>query len=94
MAYFTTERGCGQGVPDSPSTWTSFFDIPLRALKLADSTPSFLHATTGASQAGTDSAYADDLATVSRTQAGLQRKMDVVSAFASIFNLLGYTKSV
>ena len=86
MAYFTTERGCGQGVPDSPSNWTSFFDIPLRALKLADSTPSFLHATTGISQAGTDSAYADDLATVSRTQVGLQRKMDVVSAFASIFH--------
>jgi hypothetical protein len=33
----------------------------LRALRLADSTPSFLHATTGVSQAGTDSAYADDL---------------------------------
>ena len=87
MAYFTTLQGCGQGDPDSPANWTGFFDIILRALQRADSTPSFFHATTSVPSQGSDSAYADDLATVSRTQEGLQRKMDVVSAFASLFGL-------
>ena len=87
LAFFTTLRGCSQGDPTSPSNWTAFFDILLRALIQVEATPSFFHPSHGVAAPGSDSAYADDLATLSRTKEGLQIKMDIVSAFASIFGL-------
>ena len=87
LAFFTTLRGCSQGDPTSPSNWTAFFDILLRALTQVEATPSFFHPSHGVAAPGSDSAYADDLATLSRTKEGLQIKMDIVSAFASIFGL-------
>jgi hypothetical protein len=87
LAFFTTLRGCSQGDPTSPANWTAFFDILLRALQLVDDSPSFYHVTSGVADTGADSAYADDLATVSSTAEGLQAKIDIVSAFASMFGL-------
>ena len=88
LGFFTTRRGCSQGDPASPANWTAFFDILLRALQMVDDSPAFFQYTTGIPFEGKDSAYADDLATLSGSQMGLQRKMEIVSAFATIFGLI------
>jgi hypothetical protein len=77
----------GKATLTAQPTGRAFSTSSCEPYKRADSTPSFFHATTSVPSQGCDSAYADDLATVSRTQEGLQRKMDVVSAFASLFGL-------
>jgi len=80
---FTTDRGVGQGDVQSPIIWAGFFDILLRALEIGRS-PSDTHST---SLRIADPAFADDLATLARSLQHLQAKADIVSAFATLFNL-------
>jgi len=83
---FEAEVGTGQGDVGSPLNWIAFFDILLCALEKPDENRPFirfchrlLHIT--------DTGYADDLVSGESTLAGLQRKADIVSAFAIIFGL-------
>jgi hypothetical protein len=83
---FSTGRGTGQGDVTSPTLWGCFFDILLRAL---ESTPSdfLVRGSNGFIYGVGDTAYADDLLSISATPANLQAKADVVSAFALMFGL-------
>jgi hypothetical protein len=86
-AHFTTERGVGQGDVQSPIIWAGFFDILLRALELDPSSTVTGNTPTTDFTRLHDPAFADDLATIARKLADLQRKADIVSAFALIFDL-------
>ena len=82
------KRGCGQGTVLSPSTWIAFFDMLLCSLAAATSdddlilpsSPSQLHS-------AKDPCYMDDLLTLAHSQATLQQKADIVSAFCIIFGV-------
>ena len=76
---FPAARGVPQGDVASPFGWNAVYDILLRALTLQRRT-----LPDPASQA---IAYADDLLSLSSTQACLQQQADLVSAFAQIFEL-------
>ena len=82
---FPAARGVPQGDVASPFGWNAVYDILLRALTIQRRT-----LPDPAAQA---IAYADDLLSLSSTQACLQQQADLVSAFAQIFELdLAHTK--
>ena len=83
---FEAEVGTGQGDVGSPLNWIAFFDILLCALD-SDSTDRPMVRAKGKVHQTRDTGYADDLVSIMTTLFGLQRKADIVSAFAIIFGL-------
>jgi hypothetical protein len=83
---FTAEVGTGQGDVTSPLNWIAFFDILLCALDTTDPDKPLIRAK-GRILPTRDTGYADDLVSVMTTLSGLQRKADIVSAFAIVFGL-------
>ena len=84
---FTTRRGCSQGDPPSPSHWDAFFDILMRALELGCQEPCVLLGKNRLPHHMGDAAFIDDLTTASPTYLTLQRKIEIVCAFALAFCL-------
>ena len=76
---FPAARGVPQGDVASPFGWNAVYDILLRTLTLQRRT--LLDPTAQAI------AYADDLLSVSSTQACLKQQADLVSAFSQIIEL-------
>ena len=85
-APFSSEKGTGQGDVSSPILWCAFFDILLRTLELVPSDFQVRGANGVITVVG-DTAYADDLLSISATASNLQSKADIVSAFAIAFGL-------
>ena len=83
---FVAEVGTGQGDVGSPLNWIAFFDILLCALDEDDTDRPLLRAK-GSLHRSRDTGYADDLVSITTTLSGLQRKADIVSAFAIMFGL-------
>ena len=78
--------GTPQGDTPSPTNWNAAFDILLRALESANLHP-FLVRSGSSLHPVQDTAYADDLFSISARKEGLQLKADIVSAFAGIFGI-------
>ena len=78
--------GTPQGDTPSPTNWNAAFDILLRALESANTHP-FLTRTGSTLHPMQDTAFADDLFSLSARKEGLQLKADIVSAFAGIFGI-------
>ena len=78
--------GTPQGDTPSPTNWNAAFDILLRALESANLFP-FLTRSGSHLHPVQDTAFADDLFSISARREGLQLKADIVSAFASIFGI-------
>ena len=78
--------GTPQGDTPSPTNWNAAFDILLRALETANLHP-FLVRSGSTLHPVQDTAYADDLFSISARKEGLQLKADIVSAFAGIFGI-------
>ena len=83
---FFPQTGTSQGDTPSPTNWNASLDVLLRALHAIDPTP-FLVRTDNHLSHQEDTAYADDLFSISARREGLQLKADVVSAFTIIFGL-------
>ena len=85
---FSTHQGTGQGDIVSPTLWTAFFDILLKTLEADTRSHNFyVRGAAGHIIAQPDLAYADDLISIAATKEALQRKADLVSAFALSFHL-------
>ena len=82
----STVTGTSQGDTPSPTNWNAAFDILLRALEGSDPTP-FLIRLRHSLHPVQDTAFADDLFSVSALREGLQIKADIISAFAAIFGI-------
>ena len=78
--------GTPQGDTPSPTNWNAAFDILLRALEAANLHPFFIRSGPNLHPVQ-DTAYADDLFSISARREGLQLKADIVSAFAGIFGI-------
>ena len=78
--------GTPQGDTPSPTNWNAAFDILLRALENANLHPFFVRSGSSLYPVQ-DTAYADDLFSISARKEGLQLKADIVSAFAGIFGI-------
>ena len=85
-APFRSHKGTGQGDVSSPLLWCAFFDILLRALEMVPSDFQVRGANGHLATIG-DTAYADDLLSISASSHNLQAKADIVSAFAVAFGL-------
>jgi hypothetical protein len=83
---FFPETGTSQGDTPSPTNWNASLDVLLRALHAIDPSP-FLVRTDNKLSHQEDTAYADDLFSISARREGLQLKADIVSAFTIIFGL-------
>ena len=83
---FFPETGTSQGDTPSPTNWNASLDVLLRALHAIDPTP-FMVRTENKLSHQEDTAYADDLFSISARREGLQKKADIVSAFTIIFGL-------
>jgi len=83
---FKAEVGTGQGDVGSPLNWIAFFDILLCALDREHSDCPLIRSK-GRLTKARDTGYADDLVSIMTSLAGLQRKANIVSAFAIIFGL-------
>ena len=69
---FVRERGTTQGDVSSPHAWTAFFDIALQALAMTDPSLHFqMSNVRDASATVSDLGYADDLVSLSSSQAAL-----------------------
>jgi len=83
--------GTPQGDVSSPPNWIAFFDILLAALALLARTHpecSFLSpGRHGALLPVGDISFADDLKSIAASLRGLKHKANVVSAFATLFDL-------
>ena len=84
---FDAVVGTGQGDIPSPCNWNAFFDILLEALASSTLHPLYTRGLDHQIRATQDTAYADDLLSISATCAGLQSKADIVSAFCVIFGM-------
>jgi hypothetical protein len=78
--------GTPQGDTPSPTNWNAAFDILLRALEAANLHPFFIRSGCQLHPVQ-DTAYADDLFSISARKEGLQLKADIVSAFAGVFGI-------
>ena len=85
--YLIAARGVGQGDTPSPFIWDAFFDILLVALKIGAQGNFWLRASGDRLVEMRDTAYADDLLSPTSELQLLQRKANIVSAFAMIFGL-------
>ena len=83
---FFPATGTSQGDTPSPVNWNASLDVLLRALHAIDPTPFFVRTNDNIHPLD-DTAYADDLFSISSRREGLQAKADVVSAFTIIFGL-------
>jgi exonuclease III len=83
---FLGVTGTAQGDTPSPSNWTASFDIPLRALELAQTYP-FMVRTDITVDYSQDLAFADDVYSLAARREGLQDKADVMSAAAAILGI-------
>ena len=83
---FFPATGTSQGDTPSPTNWNASLDVLLRALHAIDPSP-FLVRTDNKLSHQEDTAYADDLFSISARREGLQLKADIVSAFTIIFGL-------
>jgi hypothetical protein len=83
---FHPHTGTAQGDTPSPVNWNATLDVLLRALQDIDPTP-FLVRTDIDIHPISDTAYADDLFSISARREGLQLKADTVSAFTIIFGI-------
>ena len=79
--------GTGQGDIPSPCNWNAFFDILLVALATSTHQSFSTRGPDHLLRPTQDTAYADDLLSVSATGPGLQRKADIVSAFCIVFGM-------
>ena len=84
---FDAVVGTGQGDIPSPCNWNAFFDILLTALSSASTQPFSTRSQDHLIRTTQDTAYADDLLSISATTVGLQAKADIVSAFCIIFGM-------
>ncbi len=84
---FSTGQGTGQGDISSPDIWNSFMDMLLTALAIGTESDFLFKCDNDSLIPQRDLAYADDLISISARHHTLQRKADVVSAFALIFGL-------
>jgi len=75
---FYPETGPPQRDTPSPMNWNAVLDVPLQALHDIDPTP-YLIRTDSALYPPADTAYADDLFSISAHREGLQLKADLVS---------------
>eukprot|EP01041_Mallomonas_annulata_P042131 gene42131-biopygen6183 len=83
------ERGMGPGdVTTSPLCWTALFDILLHMLDAAGRNPFMRRGANGGRlyRAG-DTAFADDMESMTATNMAMQIKAEVVSAFCLIFEI-------
>ena len=80
-ATFNTGRGCGQGDVTSPLLWTVFFDIVLTTLNTVPSGITFADSRMEVHDVK-DTAFADDLLSISSTITNIQQKADIMSACA------------
>ena len=85
-AGFFPSTGTPQGDTPSPTNWNATLDVLLRALHAIDPTL-FLTRTETTLTPVEDTAYADDLFSISARREGIQANADVVSAFTIIFGL-------
>jgi len=85
-SVFSPETGTPQGDTPSPMNWNAVLDVLLRALHDIDPTP-YLIRTDSALHPLADTAYADDIFSISARREGLQLKADTVSAFTIIFGI-------
>jgi hypothetical protein len=83
---FFPETGTPQGDTPSPMNWNAVLDVLLRALHDIDPTP-YLIRTDSELHPLADTAYADDIFSISARREGLQLKADTVSAFTIIFGI-------
>ena len=79
--------GTGQGDIPSPCNWNAFFDILLTALSATTVHPFSTRSTDHIIRPTQDTAYADDLLSISASSTGLQAKADMVSAFCIVFGM-------
>ena len=85
---FHPQQGTPQGGNEASLGYIAFSDILLRALAVTG-TDDYLTLTPADQLSDTHpNAYVDDLLSVSATLVGLQRKADIVSAFAAILCIL------
>ena len=84
-AFFSCDRGTGQGDVGSPSNWLAFMDILLVALKYVYA-PFYTRANSHLEPAG-DNCFADDMLSLASRHAAMQQKADIVSAFAIVFGM-------
>eukprot|EP01041_Mallomonas_annulata_P004545 gene4545-biopygen2155 len=84
---FEAERGTGQGDVTSPLCWTALLSILLKKLDTIDCGPFSCRGSEGMLHSAGETAFADDMSSAAKTNQGMQRKADVVSAFCFIFEL-------
>jgi hypothetical protein len=83
---FQAEVGTGQGDVGSPLNWIAFFDILLCALSSLNGERPMIRLSQQLLST-IETGYADDLVSGEATLQSLQRKADIVSAFAIVFGL-------
>ena len=86
---FHPELGTAQGGVDSSLVFASFMDILITAIDVATRPEDtfYISDIDGNLQPTQPIGFVDDLICVQGTERGLQRTADIVSAFASMFNL-------
>jgi len=85
--HFVAERGAGQGDVGSPIKCDAAFDILLCALSSVKEDRFYAHGTSDMLSPCLDIAYAEDLLSGISTLAGIQEKVNIVSAFTIVFGL-------
>ena len=83
---FFPVTGTSQGDTPSPTNWNASLDVLPRALHAIDPTPFLVRTETSLSPLE-NTAYADDLFSISARREGLQAKADMVSAYTIVFGL-------
>eukprot|EP01041_Mallomonas_annulata_P013654 gene13654-biopygen6774 len=84
---FIAELGTGQGDVLSPLCGNALFDILLVMLEKCDHLPYLCREAAGQLYDAGETAFADDMESTTATNAGMQAKANVVSAFCLIFGL-------
>ena len=87
ISTLTAAKGTGQGDVTSPLIWILFFDILLRALATETRSHFWIRSRGDHLHPVQDTAYADDLLSITPTLDSLQQKADIVSAFTVLFHL-------
>jgi hypothetical protein len=85
--FFSPERGVPQGGVLSPTNWTAFFDPLLVALADTEDENIHFQGLPGVMRPHKDPAFADDLNSASHRPDVMQRKADIVCAFALLMGL-------
>ena len=88
VAIFVAARGTGQGDNPSPTLWASFTDILCRVLASLGMEQGFeVREENGDLTLVIETMYVDDMESKTATAAGMQRRADIIAAFAMIFGI-------